>query len=193
MEHIMGIDELEAFVLDFLAYRRERRKQPPQYLPPTPKLLEHKAPAQPQPTPVSSAIGRGWPYYKDMAKNYQPASHGTDEWTGNAQVSHHEPSPTAHPTPSNFPKKRQGPAPAQHDTPQSDIIPTLAPIVTDAISRYGSPTSPKSLEHLVHQVIASAMTLPPVSESISTAELAPWGRVSLLQAVVELLILLHLQ
>ena len=165
MENIIGIDELEAFVLDFLAYRREQRAKAspsPKIVPASTRLLEHKPEANTPPKPhhIPHSIGRGWPYYKDMA--------------GKPPIS---PSPKPYNTSTSI---------------QNDIIPTLSPIVTDNLNHFGSPDNPKALDHLVHQVIASAMTLPQVNESIRTAELTPWGRVPLLQAVVELLILLHL-
>lgn len=165
MEKLIDMDDLETFVLDFLAYRRERRlNTPPQPTHSPPKLLEYNpAPAEPPPKAanIPYSIGKGWPHYKAMAKGYQ---------------THAEPPP-------------EPAIPAS----QSDIIPTLAPIVTQNLQHFGSPASPKALEHLVCQVIASAMAVPLISESIHTAEITPWGRVPLLQAVVELLILLQIR
>ena len=163
MENIIGIDELEAFVLDFLAYRRERKmRQSPIYVPATLTEIEEPTPATSTPQPTESqiphSIGKGWPHYKDMALNQdvQP-----------------------HPEP-------------QIIESMNDIIPTLSPIVADTLKRFGPPQCSKSLDHIIHQVIASAMALPPVNESMRTAELTHWGRVHLLQTVIELLIILHM-
>ena len=159
----MDMDDLEAFVLDFLAYRRERRASiPSQPIYTPPKLIEYRpAPEPPTPAPhIPYSIGKGWPHYKTATKGHQA-----------------EP-PAPEPVIS---------------TNQSDIIPTLAPLVTQHLRQFGSPANPKALEHLVCQVVASAMTIPLISESIHTAEITPWGRVPLLQAVIELLILLQIR
>ena len=151
MADIIEMDELESFVLDFLAYRREQRVKKP--VPHTPKRIEYKpepAPCPAHDAPIPHSIGKGWPHYR-IAKSGNP---------------HAGPTPTGH----------------------NDVIPTLAPIVAKELSRFGPPTSQKALDHLVNQIIASAMTLPFVNESMQTAEIKPWGRVALLQAVVELLI-----
>jgi len=162
MERLMGIDDLEAFVLDFLAYRRERRMNiSPQPQVSQQMLIEYK----PEPAKhhtalrVPHTIGKGWPHYKAMAEGHQ-----------------HE-APAAEPI----------------ATSPNDIIPTLAPIVAKNLNHFGSPSSPKALDHLVCQVISSAMSIPLISESIHTAEITPWGRVPLLQAVIELLILLQIR
>jgi len=183
---IMGMDELETFVLDFLAYRREQRAnmQPPQSH--APKRIECRPessaipaqavwadnqadgpvnpPSVPQardPEYIPPAIGRGWPHYKGSGRK------GRDAWAAGS------------------PGAAQAPViPAS----QNDIIPALAPIVAQVLTRFGPPTSPKALDHLINQVIASAIKLPPVSESMQTAEIKPWGRVALLQTVIELLI-----
>jgi len=155
MENKICMDDLEAFVLDFLAYRREIREKTSTYLPSAPKHVEyHEAESTPLPAPTYSiphSIGKGWPHYKRYG-------------------SFTEPEPI---------------------TPQNDIIPTLSPIVNQALSRFGSPTNPKALNHLTCQEIANAMTIPQISESINTAEITPWGKIPLLQAVIELLIRLH--
>ena len=146
MADIIEMDELESFVLDFLAYRREQRAKRP--LPHSqPMGIECKADTVPHPAaPIPHSIGKGWPHYRNDKQN------------------------------------------TQISTIYNDIIPTLAPIVAQELSRFGPPISPKALNHLINQIIASAMALPPVSESIQSAEIKPWGRVALLQAVVELLI-----
>jgi len=161
MEKSIDMDDLEAFVLDFLAYRRERRMNIPK---PPPKLIEYNPeptlpPAPPKASHIPHSIGKGWPHYKSMPTSYQADP------------------PATEPVISTSP---------------SDIIPTLAPIVTNNLNHFGSPKSPKALEHLVCQVIANAMTIPLISDSIHTAEITPWGRVPLLQAVIELLILLQI-
>ena len=165
MDKFMDIDDLEAFVLDFLAYRRERRATTlpkPGHSPP--KLIEYKPeqaepPTLPQAHHIPHSIGKGWPHYKTVARDIQPL-------------------PPPEPVIS---------------TSQSDIIPTLTPIVSDALNRFGEPQTPKALEHLVCQVIANAMAIPLISESMNTAEITSWGRVPLLQAVVELLIILQMK
>jgi len=68
------------------------------------------------------------------------------------------------------------------------IIPALAPVVAHALSRFGPPANKRALDHLVNQVITSAMYMPPVRDSVQSAEITPWGRVAFLKAVVELLI-----
>jgi len=161
----MAMDELETFVLDFLAYRREQRmkERPPQSRLHVPKRIEYTPEVAPELERISPSIGRGWPHYKGTAHStrrvQQHVQHG---------MVHQDAPPVS--------------------SSQSDIIPALAPVVAQALARFGPPTSQKTLDHLVNQVIASAMELPPVCESMQTAELRPWGRVALLQAVVELLI-----
>jgi len=170
MEELLNMDELELFMLDFLAYRRKirERRNPSQteYLPANLKLPHPTNPYNeepPQPTEQLEyifydihSIGKGWPHYKNIAKSIR--------------------SPYPHtPEPS---------------MPTSDIIPTLTPFVNQALNQFGNPTTPKAMEQLVCQVIASAMAIPLISQCIHTAEASPWGRVPLLQAVVELMICL---
>jgi len=179
MADIIGMDELETFVLDFLAYRREQRMktQPPQGNVLPPMRIECKAEevhgnsfVEPQPDYIPPTIGMGWPYYKGTASNMRRA--GKNIWPA---ASGQNPS--------------RGPSPSpEMAVQQCDIIPALAPVVARELARFGPPSNQKALNHLINQVIASAMELPPVSESIQTAEIKPWGRVALLQAVVELLI-----
>jgi len=176
MENIITMDDIETFVLDFLAYRREINKQRtnPQKTYLLTEQPEHKPEPISPPTPsqIPYSIGKGWPHYRDIAK-----SHPTHV---QAQVQVQAP--------------EQGPIiPASQFASKNDIIPTLSPIVTQAISHFGSPTNPKALNHLIYQVIATAMTIPLISESINTTEITPWGRVPLLQAVVELLIMLQMK
>jgi len=176
MENIPTMDEFEAFVIDFLSYRRNLREhqvtQQASYLPSSPKLLEYKP--EPHKTPEAyktpatprqmlHTIGRGWPYYKDIAQRTPT---------------------TMDPSIGQIAFTAQGPS-----ATQNDIIPTLTPIINQTICNFGYPTTPKALDHLVYQVIASAMTNPLINSSINTAEITPWGRVPLLQAVIELLIL----
>ena len=168
MDNKLCMDDLEAFVLDFLAYRRELREKrmapQPVFLPSAPKHLEYQAEpshAEPSTPPLTyqipHSIGKGWPHYKDNFGKYRRSF---------------EPSP--------MPLSNH-----------NEIILTLTPIVDQALNRFGTPNSPKAIEHLVCQVIANAMAIPQISESIHTSEIIPWGRVPLLQAVVELLILLQ--
>jgi len=210
----MGMDELETFVLDFLAYRREQRMKSQQPEGRVPRLIEHRpesgalvadkslveqpvaqdvrvmdrqpvaqgvrvmdkrpvaqdvrvAAAQPLASGhIPPTIGKGWPHYRG-GKVGRAGFDSRDAWSaGQEHVS------------------------GEYHTPssQNDIIPALAPVVAQALSSFGIPASPKDMDHLVNQVIASAMNLPPVSECVQTAELGPWGRVALLQAVIELLI-----
>ena len=167
MADIIEIDELESFVLDFLAYRREQRiKKPVAH---TPKRIENKPDTvshSTQASPISHSIGKGWPHYKIAGKGHVFTNQETRAASKSRDYGQASPISASH----------------------NDIIPALAPIVAQELSRFGPPTSPKALDHLINQIIASAMTLPPVSESIQTAEIKPWGRVALLQAVVELLI-----
>jgi len=159
MENIIDMDELESFVLEFLAYRRERKMNAASdYLPAAQKRLEYK----PDPSHIPYTIGQGWPHYRDIVKT----RHGSHE--------------TVAYNPQTF-----------EINSENDIIHALSPIVAKAVNHIGPPTSQKALEHLVNQVIANAMALPQVSESIRTAEIVPWGRFPLLQAVIELLIRNH--
>ena len=141
------------------------------------------------------SIGKGWPHYKKMAQGYQPAR--SVPVPSATEPSAHvpptfEPSSSVPPAPKSSPTMPPPPEPTASSN-QSDLIPTLAPIVTKTLNHFGSPANPKALEHLIYQVIASAMTIPLISESMSTAEITPWGRIPLLQAVIELLILLQIQ
>jgi len=174
MADIMGMDELETFVLDFLAYRREQRMKTKPSQEGPPKLIEQA----PEITPenhhsihdagyIPPTIGRGWPHYRGTNSNQRRASRSTLATS-------------------------QAPAQSPPTTTHNDIIPALAPVVAKALTRFGPPTSQKALDHLINQVIASAIEMPPVNESIQTAEIKPWGRVALLQAVVELLIRISL-
>ena len=193
MADIIEMDELEAFILDFLAYRREQRltrTSPPR---PAPKALEYKpeqnlhswesAPAHAEPPPPGEAapmphsIGKGWPHYRDAAKIRYPG-----------QFTNPEP---PHSPATQVPHVAL--SPSHTSAAHNDIIPALAPIVAQALSRFGPPTNPKAMGHLVNHVIAGAMNIPLVSESIQTAEIKPWGRVALLQAVIELLIRISTQ
>jgi len=164
------MDELETFVLDFLAYRREQRMKMQPQLNHTPKFIEHKQESS-DPTVrreagyIPPTMGMGWPHYKGTVNNQRRTSRAP------ANCANQDASHTLHISAS-----------------QNDIIPALAPVVAQVLSRFGPPTNPKSLDHLINQVVASAMTLPPVNESVKTAEITPWGKVALLQAVIELLI-----
>jgi len=155
MENIIGMDDLEAFVLDFLAYRRELKERRSKVSLPT-LVMKEKNFIETTPPTIPFSIGKGWPHYRESATS----------------------------TPALEPS-----IPEVH----KDIIPTLTPLVIQALSQFGNPTTPKALDHLVCQVIAMAMTIPLVNESITTAEITPWGRVPLLQSVIELLILMNIQ
>jgi len=170
MDNIMPIDELEAFVLDFLAYRREKTIcQPPVcipepiFIPATQNIVDktstNEPPTEPNHVPLSmvDSIGKGWPYYKNIL---QPEEL---QHTGTAFVW------------------------------DDHIILTLSPLVVDALNHFGVPKCQKSINHLINHVIASVMSLPQASECIQTAELSPWGRIHLLKAVIELLIILHVK
>ncbi|MCL2377800.1 MAG: hypothetical protein FWC77_01600 [Defluviitaleaceae bacterium] len=181
MADIMGMDELETFVLDFLAYRREQRMKTQPAQNHVPKRIELKdispvqvawdgeqaadtgsTPVNPQKAGyIPPTIGRGWPHYRggNPKHSRNPRHHGQDPGR-----------------------------PVFMPASQNDVIPALAPIVAQVLTRFGPPTNPNALDHLINQVIAGAIELPPVSESIQTAEIKPWGRVALLQAVIELLI-----
>ena len=149
-------DTLEAFVLDFLAYRRQRRKGVTVQETPS-KMLTATSPSP----DIPPEIGRGWPYYRGMLK---PEA---------AQV---EKTPT-----STIPSSER-----------DFIIPTLEPIALAMIDKFGTPQNQQARTHLIHQVLAKAMALPPVAESMRTKEaLVPWGRAALMTAVVELLIRFH--
>ena len=167
MADIIEMDELESFVLDFLAYRREQRVKKP--VPHTSRRIEYKPEPAPFPAttaPMPHSIGKGWPHYKITKSSNLHAGPNMREAGAGQNHTPAIPSFTGH----------------------NDIIPTLAPIVAQELSRFGPPTTQKALDHLVNQIIASAMALPFVNESMQTAEIKPWGRVALLQAVVELLI-----
>jgi len=162
MENKVFMDDIEAFLLDFLAYRRElrERRMTTTFLPSAPNHLNYhevheveQIPPMPPTNNIPHSIGKGWPHNKNFAKGYR-----------------------SYPEP---------------EIPQNEIIATLTPIVMQALTHFGSPSCPKTLNHLVCQIIANAMTIPQISESIHTAEIAPWGRVSLLQAVIELLVISH--
>ena len=205
------IDELEAFVLDFLAYRRERRAGVKKHVPVTgiqafaaPKLIalkdETPETVKPEDFPISPThertvqnpdgfriskdqlyeIGKGWPHYRGMfAKNAGSSTAVNDGANASLQTQQTKP-----------PNDSQAEA-IHAKILQSDIIPAMEPIVLDEIARFGPPENHHALTHLVNQVIAKAMVLPPVAESMSVLEIAPWGRAMLLIAVVELLIRLH--
>ncbi|MCL2405820.1 MAG: hypothetical protein FWC92_09800 [Defluviitaleaceae bacterium] len=168
MADIIAMDELETFVLEILAYRREQRtktqqdtqliqhSQPPHTH--VPKRIECKQECPAGPRYIPPTIGRGWPHYKHVSprRNQDALADALSD---------------------------TGPYHGQHD-----IIPVLAPVVAKVLSRFGAPTTQQALDNLINHVIASAIELPPVSESIQTAEIKPWGRVALLQAVIELMI-----
>ena len=69
------------------------------------------------------------------------------------------------------------------------IIQTLSPIIHEMTNHFGLPTTQNEMTHINNQVIAKAMEIPQVMESITTMEMAQWGRVPLLQTVVELMII----
>ena len=74
-------------------------------------------------------------------------------------------------------------------TEHNHIIQSLSPIIDEMTNHFGLPTTQKEMTHLNNQVIAKAMEIPQVKESVITAEMTQWGRVPLLQTVVELLII----
>ena len=189
MADIMGMDELETFVLDFLAYRREQRMkmQTPQNHvprriecksePSTTQELEYIPPAKV--VPIENRPGRA----ETANASTRFSTTGRVDLKRNDYIG------------KGWPhyKNTQAAGLNKDLTPlalasQSDIVPALAPVVAQVLARFGPPTSQKALDHLINQVIASAMELPLVSESIQTSEIKPWGRVALLQAVIELLI-----
>jgi len=155
MDNKIIMDDIEAFLLDFIAYRRELRERrvAASYLPSAQKHIDYHEVREINETLTDSIpypIGKGWPHYKNFAKEYRKCP---------------EPVP-----------------------PQNEIIATLTPIVNQTLNHFGSPSNSKAINHLVCQVIATAMSIPQISESITASEIVPWGRVPLLQAVVELLI-----
>jgi hypothetical protein len=148
-------DELEAFLLHFLLYRREKSKHYKGVpIPPAKQPLDMGTPLLP------AEIGKGWPHYKTPEKH-----HGESE-------------------------AKRNPVPeAAEECPKNEIIGVLQPIAKEMVTRFGSPENPNELAHLNHQVIAKAMALPMVGEGMRAEENRPWGRVPLMQAVAELLIL----
>jgi len=159
---VVAIDQLESFILDFLAYRRERRefnKQDVVTLDEAVEIPEYQA-----------EIGKGWPHYRGIIS---PNSDIKNTISNSNSI--------------NLDKKE----PIKNDTiPKNDILPTLMPIVSDMLETFGAPESKKALVHLVNQVIAKAITIPTISEIMNTAEtMTQWGRAQLLQTVVELSIL----
>ena len=160
MQTIMDVDNLEAFVLDFLAYRRELRRRavprkpiakevPMQMLPKLPK----------QNVKIPPAIGRGWPHYRGLVNQDE-----TKE------------SDSANPFGSLY----------------EDIISDLSPIVLEMVNQFDPLDNPSDLSHVTNQVIAKAMTIPAVSESMRLGEMSSWGRAPLIYAVAELMIKLKI-
>ena len=149
-------DSFEAFLLDFLSYRRSKKS--------VPVINQNAYTATPLLTD-GIKIGKGWPYYRDAALPY---------------------------TASGDIKEQRNDTPHTNKAVNSghEIVHMLEPIVRGMVERFGAPDNPRALTQLNHQVIAKAMSLPLVEESIRTDEAHPLGRVSLLQAVVELMILL---
>jgi hypothetical protein len=150
-------DEFEALVLEFLTYRRKKRKAaalPEAYSVKPPAVIPRDIPAAAKPKaalPLLADIGKGWPEYKALA---------LPDLTGN--------------------KPQAGPG--------NEIIRLLEPIVREMLARFGRPDTASAMAHLNHQVLAQAMAVPLVGESMRAEEARPWGRVALLQAVVELLL-----
>jgi hypothetical protein len=139
-------DGFEALVLDFLAYRRNRKTAaPPQVTVKPPQVVREDVPS----------IGKGWPHYK--------AAVATAPVQGNAE-------------------------PLSMDGPANEIIRELLPVVRGMTAHFGRPQTPSDMAHLTHQVLAEAMANPVVGESMHAGEVRPWGRVPLLQTVVELLL-----
>jgi len=173
MENFYDMDALESFVLDFLAYRREMREGHTTQ-PPWPQIVEAH---------ISSPVNEP-PIEEDKPPISLPQHY---EQTG------HSPRlilPAMDSIGKGWPHYSNASTDTRSSSAyeQSDIIPTLSPLVAQAIHRFGQPTNPATMTHLVNQVIASAMAIPLVNESIHTSESTPWGRLPLLQAIVELLV-----
>ena len=162
MSKVMGMDSLESLVLDFLAYRRERREMVNRRSVEAVTLEEAV-----QDPAYQAAIGKGWPHYRGMLSRTPNIAAPQSEQTTKT-------------------------LPLSHSPIKSDIIPTLSPIVDELLSAFGTPDNAQALVHLTNQIIARAMTIPAVAESMSVAETIPWGRAQLLQSVVELLILIQM-
>jgi len=169
---VIAIDQLESFILDFLAYRRERRefnKQDVVTLDEAVEIPEYQA-----------EIGKGWPHYRGVIS---PNSN----MTNNKKAT---PSLPEGSVVGLCPTEQQGLGQSPIDK-KNDILPTLMPIVSDMLETFGTPESKKALVHLVNQVIAKAITIPIISEIMNTSEtMTQWGRAQLLQTVVELSILI---
>jgi len=165
---MMAIDALESFVLDFLTYRRERRETT-NIKPISNVVTLDEALNTPE---YHSEIGKGWPHYRGMITPSTPSHMAQASSTSNIQ---------------NLESSQD-----LQNLQINDIIPTLSPIVIEMLEAFGAPVCAKTLSHLVNQVLARAIELPPVAESIVTTEMTSWGRIQLLQTVIELLLLLHM-
>ena len=165
---VIAIDQLESFILDFLAYRRERREFNKQDIVTLDEAVEIPE--------YQTEIGKGWPHYRGVIS---PNSNTKSDINNNVRQSPIEKKATS--------SLSEG---SVHIN-KNDILPTLMPIVSDMLETFGAPESKKALVHLVNQVIAKAITIPTISEIMNTSEtMMQWGRAQLLQTVVELSILI---
>jgi len=174
MDNFYDMDALESFVLEFLAYRREMRERHTSQ-PPWPQIVDaHIGSSVSGPTFQEVKPPVNLPLYHEQAQCHTRLTLPSLDSIGKGWP-HYKDANTGNRGASTAPE-------------YSDIIPTLTPLVAQAINRFGQPTNAATMNHLVNQVIASAMAIPQISESIHTAESTPWGRLPLLQAVVELMI-----
>lgn len=135
---------------------------------------------------IPPEIGRGWPDYRSIPLPYYNGEMPPD----------YPDMDTFDYMPPGMPPYRphsevQRPYPEQDGYAGNEIIMRLTPIVRETLIRYGQPDSPYALKHLTDQVIAKAMGIREVGESIRTREMSPWGRATLLQTVIELMLRLY--
>jgi hypothetical protein len=168
-------DDFEALVLDFLAFRRNRGTAVPVSVSAANHPVIRKdipQPAKPLLPGNGNSIGKGWPHYKTAA--------ATEVKKTVSKVFVDEPNQAVNPPSLE---------PIEGYTEKNEIIRYLEPIVQSMVEHFGHPKTNSDLSHLKHQVLAEAMSMPLVGESLHAGEMRPWGRVPLLQAVVELMLL----
>ena len=122
MENFYDMDALESFVLDFLAYRREMREGHTAQ-PPWPQIVEAH---------IGSPVNE--PLQEDKTPINLPHQYDQVEHTPRLSLPAMDSIGKGWPHYSNTNTGSHGSSVAE----QSDIIPTLTPLVAQAIHRFGS-------------------------------------------------------
>jgi hypothetical protein len=164
------MDDFELFIMDFLSYRRSKRQT---------MHTNEDINTPPATVPaIPAEIGKGWPHYKGMALPLvEPNKDKPVQKPQRALPYHRNQKPAGMLNPSRN---------SLHS--DNEIICLLEPVVREVLQQFPY-KSTADLPHLTHQVIAKAMAFPMVSESMSIQESSRWGRVGLMQALVEVLII----